>query len=58
MVIGGDTVAAIVGDDPLECLGTVEPGIPASLYKGRVLITKGGGIGQPESVRNILGRVD
>ncbi len=54
MVIGGDTVAAIVGDDPLECLGTVEPGIPASMYRGVCLVTKGGGIGQPESVRNIL----
>ena len=56
MVIGGDTVAAIVGDDPLECLGTVEPGIPASMYRGLTLVTKGGGIGQPESVGNILGR--
>lgn len=57
MVIGGDTVAAIVANDPLECLGTVEPGIPVSMYEGRCLITKGGGIGQPASVRNVLGRV-
>ena len=57
MVIGGDTVAAIVADDPLECLGTVEPGIPASMYRGLCLVTKGGGIGQPQSVREILRRM-
>jgi uncharacterized protein YgbK (DUF1537 family) len=56
IVIGGDTAAAVVGDDTLECLGTVAPGIPASLYRGVCLVTKGGGIGQPDTIRELLGR--
>lgn len=56
IVIGGDTAAALVGDDTLDCLGTVAPGIPASLYQGVCLITKGGGIGEPDTVRELLAR--
>lgn len=56
VVIGGDTAAAIVGDDPLECMGTVAPGIPASMCRGVCLVTKGGGIGHTQIVREILSR--
>ena len=54
VVIGGDTAAAIVGDDALECMGTVAPGIPASMYSGVCLITKGGGIGELEIVKTVV----
>jgi uncharacterized protein YgbK (DUF1537 family) len=54
VVIGGDTAAAIVGDDALDCMGTVAPGIPASTYEGLCLITKGGGIGELETVKTIV----
>ncbi|MDP6376553.1 MAG: four-carbon acid sugar kinase family protein [Pseudomonadales bacterium] len=56
IVIGGDTVGAIVGEDTLEVIGTVAPGIPASLYDGVCLITKGGGIGQLDVIRDLLQR--
>ena len=58
VVIGGDTAAAIVGDDALECMGTVAPGIPASMYNGVCLITKGGGIGELEIVKTIVHETD
>lgn len=54
IVIGGDTAAALVGEDPLEVMGTVAPGIPASAFRGVCLITKGGGIGQPDTIRELL----
>ena len=53
VVIGGDTVAACIGDQTLNVIGTVEAGIPVSIYEGRVLITKGGGIGTANSLQNI-----
>ena len=53
IVIGGDTAGALVGDDTLETLGCVAPGIPVSLYDDRLLVTKGGGIGQPETVAEL-----
>jgi uncharacterized protein YgbK (DUF1537 family) len=54
IVVGGDTAAALIGDDTLDVMGTVAPGIPASLYQGVCLITKGGGIGQPDTIRELL----
>ena len=56
IVVGGDTAAALVGDDTLEVMGTVAPGIPASMYQGICLVTKGGGIGQPDTLRELLAR--
>ena len=54
VIIGGDTVAACVGDRTLQVIGTVEAGIPVSNYDGRALVTKGGGIGTADSLRNIV----
>ena len=56
IVVGGDTVAAVVGDDTLDAMGTVAPGIPASMYQNVCLITKGGGIGQPDTIKELLAR--
>ena len=56
VVVGGDTVAAIVGDDTLNCVGSVAPGIPVSQYRGLHLITKGGGIGPVDVFVDILSR--
>ena len=54
LVIGGDTAAAVVGDDTLEAIGTVAPGIPACRYQGLHLVTKGGGIGGPETIAELM----
>lgn len=54
VIIGGDTVAACVGDNTLQVIGTVEAGIPVSNYEGRALVTKGGGIGTAASLQNIV----
>ena len=54
VVVGGDTVAAIVGDDTLDCIGSVAPGIPVSHYRGLDLVTKGGGIGPLDVFSDIL----
>ena len=54
VIIGGDTVAACVGDRTLQVIGTVEAGIPVSHYEGKALVTKGGGIGTADSLRNIV----
>ena len=54
VIVGGDTVAACVRDQTLQVIGTVEAGIPVSTYQGGLLVTKGGGIGTVESLRNIV----
>lgn len=54
IVIGGDTAGALVGDDTLVALGCVAPGIPVSEYDGKLLVTKGGGIGQPDTVAELV----
>ncbi|HAK50914.1 MAG TPA: hypothetical protein DCM54_03280 [Gammaproteobacteria bacterium] len=54
-VIGGDTAGAIVGDETLDVLGTVAPGIPISRFRDGLLVTKGGGIGTPDILVNLLG---
>lgn len=56
VIVGGDTVAACVGDQTLQVIGTVEAGIPVSTYQGGLLVTKGGGIGTAESLRKIVQR--
>lgn len=56
VIVGGDTVAAIVGDETLFALGTVDSGIPVCQYKGNLLITKGGGIGVADSLVEIVNR--
>ena len=54
LIIGGDTVAAFVGDETLKAVGTVSAGIPVSKFHGQTLITKGGGIGTANSLREIV----
>lgn len=54
VVVGGDTVAALVQDQTLYARGTVESGIPVSTFQGRTLITKGGGIGTRDSLKKIV----
>ena len=54
VIVGGDTVAACVGDRTLQVVGTVEAGIPVSSYEGKALVTKGGGIGTRDSLRHIV----
>ena len=54
VIVGGDTVGAIVGEDTLEVLGEVAPGIPVSSFRQRLLVTKGGGIGSPDVLCRLL----
>ncbi len=54
LVIGGDTAAAIVGDETLDVLGTVATGIPIARYRDGLLVTKGGGIGTSLTLRRLL----
>ncbi|MYD44306.1 MAG: hypothetical protein F4W90_10515 [Gammaproteobacteria bacterium] len=54
VLVGGDTVAALVGDETLFVRGTVEAGIPVSSFGNQTLISKGGGIGTADSLRRII----
>lgn len=56
LIIGGDTAGAIVGDETMDTIGCVAPGIPVSWFKERLVVTKGGGIGQPATVAEIVSR--
>lgn len=53
VVIGGDTAAALLGDEPRRVHGTVLPGLPWSLDEhdgGPVVVTKAGGFGAPDTL--------
>ena len=50
VVIGGDTAAALVRDSTLEVLGCVDTGIPISRFNDRLLVTKGGAIGDQNTL--------
>lgn len=54
IVIGGDTVAAVIGDDSLEVVGLAAEGMPAADYRGLRLMTKGGGIGEVDALRRLI----
>ena len=54
LILGGDTVAAVVGNQTLIALGMVAPGIPAVRFRDTVVVTKGGGIGQPQTLNELL----
>ena len=56
LVIGGDTAGAIVGDETMDTIGCVAPGIPVSWFRDKLVVTKGGGIGQPETVAEIVSK--
>ncbi|PDH37936.1 MAG: hypothetical protein CNE99_07580 [OM182 bacterium MED-G24] len=54
LMIGGDTSAALLGDETVVVIGTVDTGIPVSRYSNIDLVTKGGGIGQPDTLIKLL----
>ena len=56
LVIGGDTAGAIIGEETMDTIGCVAPGIPVSWFRDKLVVTKGGGIGQPETVAEIVSR--
>lgn len=53
LIIGGDTSASYLRDKAVEVLGTVATGIPIAREGTRLLITKGGGIGGPDTLNKI-----
>ena len=57
MVLGGDTAAAVVGDETLDVLGTVDTAVPIARFRGGYLVTKGGGIGRPDTLVKLLSKV-
>ena len=56
IVLGGDTAAAILGDRELHILGSVDVGVPLALSEHDQLhiVTKGGGIGTPDTLQRLL----
>ena len=54
VVIGGDTAAAILGNETVKVLGNLEVAIPVSDRNGQLLVTKGGGIGKPDTLLDLL----
>ena len=56
-VLGGDTAAAIIGDETLDVLGTVDTAIPIARFRDGYLVTKGGGIGRPDTLVELLAGV-
>lgn len=54
VVIGGDTATAVLGDEPVEVLGNLGVAIPFADRNGQLLVTKGGGIGKPDTLSDLL----
>ncbi len=57
VVIGGDTAAALLGDDSRLVGGYAAPGMPWSLDehgRGPVVVTKAGGFGGPDALVDLL----
>ena len=54
MVIGGDTAAAILGNDTIKVLGNLGVAIPVANRNAQLLVTKGGGIGKPDTLVDLL----
>ena len=57
VILGGDTAAAVVGDETLDVLGTVDTAVPIAHFLGGYLVTKGGGIGRPDTLVKLLAGV-
>ena len=53
-ILGGDTAAAVVGDATLEVLGTVDTAVPIARLRDGYLVTKGGGIGRPDTLAKLF----
>lgn len=58
IVIGGDTVASLLGNSTASVIGTVDTGIPVSQLDSVLLATKGGGIGQPDTLKKLVDSSD
>ena len=58
ILLGGDSAAAVLGDRLLSVLGTVDVGVPLCRDEttGLAIVTKGGGIGQPGTLQELLSR--
>ena len=57
IVLGGDTAAAVLGDQPLRVLGSIDTGLPLCTTEdgGLTVVTKGGSIGAPDTLAKLLG---
>ena len=58
VVLGGDTAAAVLGERELSVLGSLDVGVPLCRDDAAALeiVTKGGGIGTPETLARLLAR--
>ena len=57
VVLGGDTAAAVLGDEPMVVGGTLAPGVPWSQRadgSGPLVITKAGGFGHRTTLVDLL----
>ncbi|MEX2626139.1 MAG: nucleotide-binding domain containing protein, partial [Ilumatobacteraceae bacterium] len=55
VVIGGDTAAAVLGNEPVQVGGLVEPGAPWSISAdGRFVVTRAGGFGDPDALHRLV----
>ena len=57
VVVGGDTAAAVLGDEPMVVGGTLAPGVPWSRRadgSGPLVVTKAGGFGHPTTLVDLL----
>ncbi len=55
VVIGGDTAAAVLGDDPVFVHGTLGGGTAAMTWNGLACLTRAGGFGDTGSLAALLG---
>ncbi len=58
IILGGDTAAAILGDRSLRVLGSVDTAVPVCQTedRGLTVVTKGGGIGEEDTLSRLLRR--
>ena len=57
VIVGGDTAAAVLGDEPLVVGGTLAPGMPWSRRadgSGPLVVTKAGGFGHRDTLVDLL----
>jgi len=57
VIVGGDTAAAVLGDEPLVVGGTLAPGVPWSRRadgSGPLIVTKAGGFGHRDTLVDLL----
>ena len=56
VILGGDTAAAVLGDGALLVLGNLDTGVPLCVTEGggTAVVTKGGGIGAPDTLSKLL----